>query len=357
MQKKPPEPPYFLGRPFSPLYALAMNVRAGLYRRRVLTTHRFEVPVISVGNLTMGGTGKTPLVIYLAGLLRSKGYRPAVISRGYKGTGTNAVQVVCDRTSGLADPFQVGDEPYLIADRLRDVVVMTGKKRHLPCRAAIDEFGCNVLILDDGFQHLAVARSLDLVLFDADHFAGNSRVFPGGELREPISALRRCDAFVLTGVTATNQQRADACTQLLTTRFGGKPVVHVYRRYSQFRRYEISPGGPRSTVVGLADIPRPLSCFCAIARPERLAAALAAENIEVTEFTWFPDHHRISEKELVALSEKAVASGARGLLTTEKDMTKLRRALPSTPLPVFVPILEVPDNRLLNTLVFDALRT
>ncbi len=357
MKKQPPEPPYFLGRPFSPLYALAMKIRAGLYRRRVLTTHHFNVPVISVGNLTMGGTGKTPLVIYLADLLRSRGYRPAVISRGYKGTSRHEVNIVCDRTSLSADPEQVGDEPYLIADRLRDVVVMTGKKRHLPCRAAIDDFGCNVLILDDGFQHLAVSRSLDLVLFDADHFSGNSRVFPGGELREPISALRRCDAFVLTGVTLDNQQRADACAHLLTTRFAGKPVIRASRRYAHFVRHEMSSSGPRSSVVDLADIPRPLSCFCAIARPERLTASLAALNIEISAFTWFTDHHRISENELAALTEKAVAMGAQGLLTTEKDITKLKRLVPSATLPIFVPILEIPDNRQLNELVFDALKS
>ncbi len=356
MKKKPPEPPYFLGRPLSPLYALVMTVRAGLYRRRLLTTHHFEVPVISVGNLTMGGTGKTPLVIYLAELLRSRGYRPAVISRGYQGRSKNEIQVVGDRVSLLADPLQAGDEPYLIADRLQDVVVMTGKKRHLPCRAAIDDYGCNVLILDDGFQHLAVARSLDLVLFDTDHFAGNSRVFPGGELREPIAALRRCDAFVLTGVTPDNQQRADACAQLLTTRFGGKPVLHLCRRYAQFVRYEMSSAGPRRTLVDPSDIPRPLSCFCAIARPERLAATLAAENIEISDFTCFTDHHRISEQELVRLTEKAVSSGAQGFLTTEKDMTKLMRLLPSIALPVFVPILEVPENRQLNALVLGCLK-
>lgn len=356
MKKHPPEPPYFLGRPFSPLYALAMKIRAGLYRRRILTTHRFDVPVISVGNLTMGGTGKTPLVIYLADLLRSRGYRPAVISRGYRGTSRREVNIVCDRTYLQADPQQVGDEPYLIAERLRDVVVMTGKKRHLPCRAAIDDFGCNVLILDDGFQHLAVARSLDLVLFDADHFAGNSRVFPGGELREPISALHRCDAFVLTGVTPDNQQRAEACGHLLTTRFAGKPVIQVNRRYARFIRHEMGSSGPCSSVVDLTDIPRPLSCFCAIARPERLAASLAALDIEISSFTWFTDHHRISEKELVTLSEKAVASGAQGLLITEKDMTKLKGLMPSTTLPIFVPILEIPDNRRLNDLVFAALK-
>jgi tetraacyldisaccharide 4'-kinase len=357
MKKQPPEPPYFLGRPFSPIYALVMKMRAGLYHRRVLTTHHFDVPVISVGNLTMGGTGKTPLVIYLADLLRSRGYRPAVISRGYKGLSSNEVNIVCDRISLPADPQQVGDEPYLIADRLRDVVVMTGKKRHLPCRAAIDNFGCNVLILDDGFQHLAVARSLDLVLFDVDHFAGNSRVFPGGELREPISALRRCDAFVLTGATLDNQQRADACTHLLTTRFAGKPVIQVSRRYARFVRHEMSSSGPRSSAVDLADIPRPLSCFCAIARPERLAASLAALDIEISTFTWFTDHYRISETELAALTEKAVASGAQGLLTTEKDMTKLKRLLPRTTLPIFVPILEIPENRQLNNLVLDVLKS
>jgi tetraacyldisaccharide 4'-kinase len=357
MNNKKPVAPYFLGRPFSPLYALAMKLRAELYRRALLTSHRFEVPVISVGNLTMGGTGKTPLVIAIARLLRSHGYRPAVISRGYKGAAREDMTVVSDGNSLLADSFHAGDEPYLIADRLRDVVVITGRKRQFPCRLAIDRYGCDVLLLDDGFQHLAVARSLDLVLFDVDHFAGNSRVFPGGELREPISALHRCDAFVLSGVSPSNQDRADKCAHLLATRFGHKPVVQVSRQYSQVIRHEMTPIGPQSRIVTLADIPRPLYCFCAIARPERLQKSLAEHGIEVSGFRCFADHHRMSEKEMRLLSESAVSSGAGGFLTTEKDMTKLSGHLQKFPLPFFVPVLEIPDNPHLNRLILDSLST
>lgn len=346
---------FSFGRPFSPLYAQAMRLRAFLYRRKILPSHRLEVPVISVGNLTMGGTGKTPLAMYIAGLLRSKRYRPAIISRGYKAAARRHVQIVSDGRSVLMDPNLAGDEPFLMASRLRDIVVATGKKRIHPCRAAIDSFGCNVLILDDGFQHLAIHRSLDLVLFDVDHFAGNSRVFPGGELREPVSALQRCDAFILTGVTPANQDRADKCAQLLSNKFGEKPVIRAARHYLHVLRHEMTASGLRKSVVELAELPRPLFVFCAIARPERLKKSLAEHGIEIAGFQCFPDHYRYTVEDIRKLEELAYASGASGLLTTEKDMTKLYDRAYYGSLPFFVPVMEIPDNPQLNDLILGSL--
>ena len=161
---------YTIGFPFGPFYSQAMRIRSSLYKRGILKTHRLQVPVISVGNLTMGGSGKTPVVIYLAEMLLASGYKPGVVSRGYKGQAKADVTIVSDSNAILVDAAAAGDEPYLIAKRVREAVVATGRKRHLPCREAIEKYGCDIIILDDGYQHLQVQRDIDLVLFDAVFF-------------------------------------------------------------------------------------------------------------------------------------------------------------------------------------------
>lgn len=317
---------FAIGRPFSPLYSLVMSVRQNLYRRNILTVHRLAVPVISVGNLTMGGTGKTPAVAWIARFLHAAGHRPAIISRGYGGTAKGAVNLVSDGNQVLLTADHAGDEPAMLARQLPGIPVLTGKIRLHPCRHAIERLGSTILILDDGFQHLAIARDIDLVLFNATTLAGNSRVFPGGELREPVAALHRCTAFMLTGVDDGNAGRAERFAALLNTRFPDKPVF-----YSSIAAELPAPPGSLAPI----DPSPPLFAFCAIAHPDRFFNALYAMNMHVTGKTWFSDHHRYSQNDVDAICRRASASGARALITTEKDMVKLERlqvALPLLPL-------------------------
>ena len=160
-----------------------------------LSQRKAPVPVISVGNLLLGGAGKTPFVIFLAGMLKNRGLKPAVVSRGYRGTSRAPYLVVGDGSSGepLVGPDVCGDEPYLIAKRLPDVPVIVGRKRIYPVRAAHELFGCNVVVLDDGFQHLPLKRDADIVLLNGSE----DHMFPWGRLREPLSALRRADIVML----------------------------------------------------------------------------------------------------------------------------------------------------------------
>ena len=161
----------------------------------VLSQRKASVPVISVGNLLLGGTGKTPFVIFLAGMLGNRRLKPTVVSRGYTGTSRAPYLVVGDGSSGepLVGPDACGDEPYLIAKRLPDVPVIVGRKRICPVRAAHELFGCNVVVLDDGFQHLPLKRDADIVLMNGSE----DHMFPWGRLREPLSALRRADIVML----------------------------------------------------------------------------------------------------------------------------------------------------------------
>ncbi len=314
------------GRPFSPLYSLLMRVRSGLYKKGVFKEHRLPVPVISVGNLTMGGTGKTPAVAYIAAHLQSLGYRPAIISRGYGGRAGKAVNLVSDGGKVLLDAVQAGDEPAMLAEKLPGVPVLTGRLRLHPCRYAIEQLHCNILILDDGFQHLAISRDINLVLFNATSLAGNSRVFPGGELREPVVALRRCDAFLLTGTDAANRSRAERFAELLRRRFPGRPVFYASLDAEPLVESAEAISQPQGS------FPSPLYAFSAIAHPERFLSTLAMAGIEVAGHTPFPDHHPYRQSDIDDLCRSAAALGARGLVTTEKDRVKLKALRIAIPL-------------------------
>lgn len=346
---------YFLGRPFSPLYSSAMKLRALLYDKRILTSHDFDVPVISVGNLTMGGTGKTPMVIYLARFLSAQGFKVAIVSRGYRGTAKGRVNIVSDGSEIFMSAQQAGDEPVLISSRLKGVVVATGRNRHLVVDKVIRSFACDVIILDDGFQHLKVKRDIDLVLFDADHFAGTSRVFPGGELREPVSALQRCDTFVLTGVSEHNSERADKCEALLQERFEGKPVFRVSSVYVEFIHYVIFPSSIKRSVVALSEIPQNLFAFTGIAQADRFYKMAEQQGIVLKGTKTFIDHHAYQEDDIKDLLRLASKTGANGFITTEKDMVKLSYPH-QAPLPFYVPILEYARNGSLESFIINKLK-
>lgn len=346
---------FTLGRPLSPFYALAMKLRAQLYRHDVIKKVSLDAPVISVGNLTMGGSGKTPLVIYLARLLKKQGLRPAIISRGYQGTSTNPVNIVSDGSRILMDVKTAGDEPLMIARALDDVVVATGKRRAQVCRHVLDTFPCDAVVLDDGFQHLGLHRDIDLVLFDVNHFAGNSRVFPGGDLREPITALKRCSAFVITGVVDDSRDRAEKCRDLLRTRFPDKEVFQCAPAYSGFAEYRISNDSVKTSRCSREHVPTRLLGFSGIAQPERFYQMIESAGIELTGKKLFRDHHHYTSEDIRNLRRHAEESGAAGFLTTEKDMVKLTDPAFSSPLPFYVPLLENLTNEDLDAYIMKSL--
>lgn len=307
---------FLLGRPLSPLYNLLMRVRALLYARKIFRVNRFPVPVISVGNLTLGGTGKTPTVQMIVKLLQQRGWRPAVVSRGYGGTANETVNVVSTGKEIRLGAIEAGDEPYLLASSIDNLPVLTGRKRALPCRYACEELECDILILDDGFQHLAVQRDIDIVLFNATTLAGNSRVFPGGELREPINALQRADIFLITGITPDNRERAKAFTTVLHNKFKHAPVFTT----------ETHVAGVFSITGKIAEqneLDQPLFAFSGIAHPERFLASLDEQGITITGRTRFTDHAKYCRKDFEDLIGSAKKSGAAGLITTQKDIVKI----------------------------------
>ncbi len=316
------------GQPLSPLYGLAMRGRAALYRQGILAVTRLPLPVVSVGNLSLGGTGKTPLVLHLARLLQAAGLRPAVLSRGYGGQSGQEVNLVSDGADILLSPAQAGDEPVMLARALPGVPVVTARRRAAGGRLITARGLAGSIILDDGFQHLALARDLDLVLFSAQGETLTERVFPGGRLREPWSAIARAHALVITG--------ASEPTGTLAASIKGKlqefnPTAPVFTaRYQALGIY--GRDGLQAPVAKLAGVPL-LAC-CGIANPASFRSLLN-DNLSILGERRFADHHPFSQADLTALAAQAQALGCQGIITTEKDFVKLRDLKPPAGMPVW----------------------
>ena len=296
--------------------------------------------MVSVGNLTMGGTGKTPMVKYIARLMQEKGYRPAIISRGYGGATKERINIVSDGSNVLLEASYVGDEPRMLAESLPGVMVLTGVVRRLPAEKAV-ELGADLLILDDGFQHLAIRRDLDLVLFNSDTLAGNSRVFPGGDLREPVNALKRCHGFVLTGINNHNKERALKFINVLHEKF--RPTHCFINGNSLSGVARTRQGRTEENLTPEALSGERCYAFCGIARPEGFKQSLEELGIDLAGFLALPDHHIYKENEINGMVSRAKKSGASCLLCTEKDLVKLGHF--SLPLPVYALCQEIiPDS-------------
>jgi tetraacyldisaccharide 4'-kinase len=313
-----------LGRPFSPIYSCMMANRRNLYLKGVFRQHRLAVPVISVGNLVMGGTGKTPLVQYIARLLLKNNRKPGILSRGYKGSARSSVNVVSNGREILLGADEAGDEPRLLAETLPGIPVITGKKRYPAGCYALKNLAVDTLILDDGFQHLAVKRDVDLVLFSARKLLGTGRVLPGGELREPLSALNRADGFVITGAEPQFASQVKDFVVFLENKFPDIPVFSGKYRPTEILRADHNKidSMPISKIME-----QPLFGFCGIAQPESLESTLKELQINQVGFQPFPDHYIYSQNDLLLLIEKAKASGATGLITTAKDFVKLKNTI------------------------------
>lgn len=271
--------------------------------------------MISVGNLVLGGTGKTPTVIYLAKLLKDQGFKPCIVSRGYGGKSKRAINVVSDGRSILMNVESAGDEPVLIAESLADIPIITGKKRILPCEYAVTHLGVDIIILDDGFQHMGVSRDINLVLFDASTLAGNSRIFPAGPLREPIAALNRTTGFLITGQNKENKKRSDLFAELLRSKFPHIPVFMAKISHPVLKDKD------NKTVDG--SLITDAYVFCAIANPDRVNGSVASLGINSVGSKAYPDHRTYSQKTITSLCMDAALANAKCLITTSKDFVKV----------------------------------
>ncbi len=316
------------GRFFSPrtilaglgaVYGGAMALRADLYRRGVLATRRLPCKVVSVGNLTLGGTGKTPTTMELARRIHAMGWRVAVVSRGYRGSAEDRGAVVSDGRRLLLSAAEAGDEPCLIARRLPGVPVVVGKDRWAAGMTAVQRFSSQVVILDDGFQHLRLNRDLDLLLFDAQAPLGNGRVFPGGRLREPSRAARRCDAVVRVSRGAGPEGGA------LNRPDGMADRPHFNLTLKAYPVAVLYGGADDPTVIPAAAFLAGRCCiaFSGIADNARFFDDVRRLGGEVAECFGFRDHHPYRRRDIDRVLAAARRTGAGCLVTTAKDAVRL----------------------------------
>lgn len=293
--------------PLSLVYGAGAAVRAALFQRGWLARTRLAGPVISIGNLSVGGSGKTPVVARVAEMLREERLPVAVLSRGYRGSFRGVALVVSDGRAPLADASLAGDEPVMLARTLPGVVVAVGRRRDAVGRAVEARFGPCVHVLDDGFQHLSLARDLDVLCVDATQ--ADEHPLPAGRLREFPSAAARADLVLLTQADRVSDERLAA----LSARFGVARVFHVGRRVLGF--FDLA-GGVR---------PAPARPFlvCGIARPERFEADVRERVKDVAGCARYADHHRYRDDEWRDLLARARAAGADALVTTAKDAVRL----------------------------------
>ena len=299
--------------PVSALYGAALEARARLYGSGRLPSSRAACPVVSVGNLTFGGTGKTPFVEFLARRFRFEGKRPAILSRGYRRR--SAGVVVVSRGDGpVVGPDEGGDEPVAMARKLPGVPVVVAERRADGARAAID-LGADLLLLDDGYQHLALDRDVNLLLLDAADPFGGGRLPPAGRLREPLSALARADAVVFTRVN-----RGEPAPEARETIARWNPEAPVFTARLRSAGLWDESGSP----VALSRLAsRRFVAVCGIANPAGFAASLAELELRPEELFAFPDHHRYGRRDLERIRRAADRTGSAWIVTTEKDAVKV----------------------------------
>ncbi len=301
------------------LYGIFVRLRILFYEKEALTKRRVSSHLISIGNLTVGGTGKTPFTIFLAERLKEKGCSVGIVSRGYKGSHQGAPLLVTDGKEILSDVSSVGDEAYLMANRLVGVPVVVSKDRFNGCRFLLAHFKIDRILLDDGFQYLSLHRDLNLLLIDALNPYGNSLLLPRGPLREPISAIRRADLVVLTRI----EDPSYTCEWIDKIRESGQPCLRS--RFVATDLVSINTGEtyPLSDLVNQSVL-----AFCGIGNPSSFIGLLNSLGAHLKEAMIFEDHFPYRPADIVRIKERKDALGIRWTVTTEKDAVKVKGLLP-----------------------------
>jgi tetraacyldisaccharide 4'-kinase len=306
------------------LYAGAIRARNRAYDRGLLRVRRLPCPVVAFGNLTVGGTGKTPLTSFAAATLRDAGYRVGILSRGYGRDGRGAL-MVSDGRRLLAEAGRAGDEPFLLARDNPSVAVAVGADRGAAAALLLAAAPCEVVLLDDAYQHRAMHRDLNLLVVDGREPFGNGRILPFGPLREPVDGVRRADAVVITrgaGVAPPPLLRA------LERHHPTVPVFHAAIAPRGFTGPAGEPAG-ESALRGFSAF-----AFAGIARPERFEHDLRSLGVRLVGTRRFPDHHPYGTRDLEEIGAAARTAGAEVLVTTEKDLVRLPATPPAAP-PLF----------------------
>lgn len=320
--------------PPAKLYELAVRARIVAYRRDLLKTCELNTPVISVGNLTIGGTGKTPCVVFIAKCLRDAGHQVAILSRGYKRATRGRVEV-SDGKEILCSPRESGDEPFLLAQSCPGVRVVVDQDRFAAGRWLEARAPISVFILDDAFQHLRLARDLNLALIDATEPLRHARMVPFGRLREPLLGLQRADAVIVT----RSDQSFDKASLLETIKEHTEPNTPIFFAYHEMTRLRLL--GSEESLPFTEFAQKPVATVSGIAQPGRFNEDLRKAGMQIMLRRDFEDHHRYSAEEFAKIVREAKSAAAEAIIVTEKDAANLPgEMIGQSPLPVYAAQIE-----------------
>ena len=303
-----------------PLYLLTFPYRGVVHTRSLfysLSLFKVKIlpcPVISVGNITVGGTGKTPLTIALAKELRDRGIRVAILSRGYKRK-KNSEPVVSDGKTIFLSPDESGDEPFLMAQACKDIPVLVGKDRLMNGQIALQRFGVQGLLLDDGYQYLPLQRDLNILLIDSHIGFGDEHLLPRGILREPLSHLRRANLFLLTKLE--EPEISQPLEKKIREIHPSSQVFHSHYEPTSL----VGPQEEQEEFHSLKG--KKILALSGIANSNYFSSLLRKCGVEIVREAVFPDHYLYTSKDLSFIEEKG--KGVDCIVTTEKDMVKLKR--------------------------------
>lgn len=312
---------FFLA-PFSWIYSAAMRLRAILYFSGIMKRYRLDKPVISIGNLTVGGTGKTPVTAFVAKHLLKKGLRVTVLSRGYGGRLEGKCAVVSDGGQPLLGPDACGDEPYMLATSLSGLSVVIGRDRYAAGLLAIEQTFPDIFILDDGFQHIRLHRDLNVLLMDYNKPLGNGMVLPAGPLREPVSAAKRADILIYT--------RAPLSSRSPDMADWHQPFCCAAYSISGFRRLDTGELEDIETIRAGRVV-----AVTGIAGPDSFFEAVAGLGVALLSTLSLPDHEPYGSQTIERVMSLAVHHSAEFIAVTAKDAVKLQK-LSGTGLPTLL---------------------
>jgi tetraacyldisaccharide 4'-kinase len=316
--------------PLSSLYGVITRTRAVLYNRGTFRAAKLPKPVISVGNITAGGTGKTPLVEWVTKTLAASGKNVCVLTRGYGRDNPKNRVIVSDGSQVFSNPDEAGDEPFLLAKNLEGIAaVISDANRFSAGQGALKHLGSNCFVLDDGFQHMQLARDLNIVTLDATDPWGGKSMLPIGTLREPLSGLKRADCIVLTRCDqALNLENIQTEAARLS---GDRPI---FRSKMVSRKFV-----PANASYSTSELSKPVGAFCGVGNPTSFITQLKELGYQPVVQKFFLDHHRYTQADVDELVELANRAGAQCLITTAKDAVKLQNL--NLQLPVFFLDIEI----------------
>jgi len=298
------------------VYGLVMRIRAFCYRARLFQSNAVDACVVSVGNISVGGQGKTPVVMHLAERLMERGLEVAVVSRGYGFEVTGEYLVVADGEGPLRTPGDAPDEALLVAWRHPGVSVVVSPNRVAAASAAVSKLGARVVLLDDGFQHLKLRRDLDILVADRTNQTGNGLIFPAGPLREPLWGARRGDVLWLSGASGADDEKNESLGPLERICGDIPRVVSTPEPVNL-----VDPDGAEYQIRTLEK--KKVLAFCGIARPKRFFDTLDQIGAIVVYTLPFRDHHRFTEDDYAVINHIAARFGAEMVVTTEKDLMRI----------------------------------